>query len=107
MVKAFRIGNTADLARVRGYPADAYLLDAAVPGQHGGTGTRWEWSLLAGVDLGRPVLLAGGLTSDTVASAVAATRPWGVDVSSGIESAPGVKDPARMTAFVTAARLSS
>jgi phosphoribosylanthranilate isomerase len=104
VLKAFRIAAAADLARVRGYPADAYLLDAAVPGQHGGTGATWDWSLLAGVDLGAPVVLAGGLRADTVAAAIAATAPWAVDVSSGIESAPGLKDAARMAAFAAAVR---
>jgi phosphoribosylanthranilate isomerase len=104
VLKAFRIAAAADLARVRGYPADAYLLDAAVPGQHGGTGATWDWSLLAGIDLGAPVVLAGGLRADTVAAAIAATSPWAVDVSSGIESAPGLKDAARMAAFAAAVR---
>lgn len=104
VIKAFRIATAADLARVPGYPADAYLLDAAIPGQPGGTGMSWDWSLLAGADLGAPMLLAGGLRSDTVAAAIAATRPWAVDVASSIESFPGRKDAARMAAFVAAVR---
>ena len=104
VVKAFAITSAAGLAQVRGYPADAYLLDAAVPGQTGGTGIAWDHHLLVGVQLDRPVILAGGLKPNTVAAAIAATAPYGVDVASGIESVPGIKDPALMAAFVAACR---
>lgn len=104
VVKAFAITSAAGLAQVRGYPADAYLLDAAVPGQAGGTGIAWDHHLLVGVQLDRPVILAGGLKPNTVAAAIAATAPYGVDVASGIESVPGIKDPALMAAFVAACR---
>lgn len=104
VIKAFRIAVAGDLDRIRGYPADAYLLDAAVPGSHGGTGTAWDHSLLAGRDLGVPVILAGGLTPDNVAAAIAAIRPYAVDTASGVESAPAIKDAGRMRAFVAAAR---
>jgi len=85
----------------------AVLLDAAVPGQHGGTGQTADWSAAAGLRkaLGLlPVLLAGGLTPDNVGAAVKTVRPWAVDVASGVESAPGVKDPVRMAEFVAAVR---
>jgi phosphoribosylanthranilate isomerase len=104
VIKAFRIADAASLAAVRGYPADLYLLDAAVPGQSGGTGSAWDHGLLAGVDLGRPLMLAGGLNPGNVAAARARVRPAWVDTASGIESAPGIKDAARMTAFVAACR---
>jgi len=104
VVKAFAIRTAADLDAVVGYPADAYLLDAAVPGQAGGTGVAWDHHLLRGRHLGRPVVLAGGLGPDNVADAVAAVAPFAVDAASGIESAPGRKDPARMAAFVHALR---
>lgn len=104
VIKAFRIATPSDLERARGYPADALLLDACVPGQVGGTGVAWDHRWLAGLDLGAPVLVAGGLTPATVATAIRATRPWGVDTASGVESAPGIKDAARMAAFVAAAR---
>lgn len=104
VIKAFRVGSPADLQRIRGYPADAYLLDASVPGALGGTGVAWDHRWLAGADLGAPVVLAGGLTPANVAAAVAATRPWAVDTASGVESAPGLKDAALMRAFVAAAR---
>ncbi len=104
VVKAFAIRTAADLDAVVGYPADAYLLDAAVPGQAGGTGVAWDHHLLRGRDLGRPVVLAGGLGPDNVAAAVAAVAPFAVDAASGIESAPGLKDAGRMAAFVRALR---
>lgn len=100
VIKAFAVRTAADLARVRGYPADAYLLDA--PG--GGSGEAWDHALLGEQSLGRPLILAGGLRPDTVAAAVARIRPWAVDVASGIESAPGIKDAAMMRAFASAAR---
>ena len=104
VLKAFAVRGPEDLDAIHGYPADAYLLDAAVPGQAGGTGVAWDHHLLVGRDLGRPVVLAGGLTPETVGPAAAAVRPWAVDVASGIESAPGLKDAGRMAAFVRALR---
>jgi phosphoribosylanthranilate isomerase len=104
VIKAFPVKDRAVLATLRGYPADAYLLDAAVPGVKGGTGVAWEHGMLADARLDRPVILAGGMKADTVASAVAVARPYAVDVASGIESAPGVKDPAAMAAFIAACR---
>lgn len=104
VIKAFRIGSAADLARLRGYPADAVLLDAAVAGSHGGTGVAWDHRWLAGVALDVPVFLAGGLHPGNVAAAARTVHPWAVDAASGVESAPGIKDPALMTAFVRALR---
>jgi phosphoribosylanthranilate isomerase len=105
VVKAFAIADATDVARVRGYPADAYLLDAKVPGLAGGTGTAWDWSLLAAAaNLGAPIMLAGGLTPANVAAAIAATAPFAVDTASGVESTPGIKDAAAMAAFVAAVR---
>jgi phosphoribosylanthranilate isomerase len=78
------------------------ILDASPNGQHGGSGVAFDWRLAEG--LGRPVVLAGGLTPENVADAVAIVRPWGVDVSSGIETVPGVKDHDRMRRFVEAVK---
>ena len=95
-----RVGAGLDLS---GVPEGAVpLLDAAVAGRHGGTGRSFDWSLAAALD--RPFVLAGGLTADTVAGAIEIARPWGVDVSTGIESAPGRKDHAQMRRFVEAVR---
>lgn len=102
VTKAFAIASFADLAVIRGYPADSYLLDTKVPGQAGGTGQAWDWSLLTGLDLGAPIVLAGGLTAANVATAIAAVRPYAVDTASGIEDAPGHKDPTLIAAFLAA-----
>jgi phosphoribosylanthranilate isomerase len=88
----------------RGCPPAAVLVDAFVPGEFGGTGHRAPWHLLTGFDPGVPVILAGGLTPDNVADAIRAVRPAGVDVASGVESSPGVKDPGKVRAFIQAAR---
>lgn len=85
---------------------DAWLLDAAVPGAFGGTGKRVDWDLAAEVvrRSPRPVILAGGLDPDNVAEAIARVRPSAVDVSSGVESSPRVKDWGKVRAFIKAAR---
>ena len=70
----------------------------------GGTGHRAPWELLAGFAPGVPLVLAGGLTPENVADAIRAVRPWGVDVASGVESAPGKKDAGKVRAFVAAVR---
>jgi phosphoribosylanthranilate isomerase len=104
-IKAFRIRDAASLERLRKYPTHAWLLDAFTPGQLGGTGHSFDWTLaVAATRLGRPIFLAGGLTPENVAGAVAVVNPYGVDVSSGVESAPGRKDPEKMRAFVRAAK---
>jgi phosphoribosylanthranilate isomerase len=73
-----------------------------VPGQHGGTGQTAPWELLAGLDLGVPIVLAGGLTPDNVAEAIRVVRPYAVDVASGVESEPGSKDSEKLKRFVEA-----
>ena len=104
-LKAFRIRDAASLAALPSHPADAWLLDAWSPAAPGGTGERFNWDLaVAARKLGRPIFLAGGLTPENVAGAVRQVQPFGVDVSSGVESAPGVKDAAKIHAFVAAAK---
>ncbi len=102
VIQGIRVDGPAALDRARASDADMVLLDAAVAGMHGGTGTAFDWSLLEDGRLGRPFALAGGLRPDTVAGAVARTAPLLVDVSSGVESAPGVKDHALVAAFLAA-----
>lgn len=107
-VPAFRVKDSADLDAIRRFvsrcqPA-AVLVDSYVAGEMGGTGHQAPWHLLAGFDPGVPLILAGGLTPDNVAEAIRLVKPWGVDVASGVESAPGRKDPDKVRAFVQAVR---
>lgn len=104
-MKAFRMRDARALEELRRYATDAYLLDAWSPEIRGGTGEQfnWEWAIQA-QKLGKPIFLAGGLTPENVAEAVKRVRPFGVDVSSGVESAPGKKDPAKVKAFIEAVR---
>ena len=82
----------------------ALLVDAAVKGVYGGSGVTADWSAAAELAKTYPLLLAGGLTPENVADAVRQVKPWGVDVASGVESEPGRKDAAKMSAFIKAVR---
>jgi len=83
--------------------ARGLLLDAYVTGVPGGSGVRFDWSLIP-ADVGLPVVLSGGLDPDNVADAIRQVRPWAVDVSSGVESAKGIKDPQRVRDFISGVR---
>ena len=82
----------------------ALLVDAHIKGAYGGTGETGDWALAKHVATQAPILLAGGLNPKNVAAAVRAVNPWGVDVASGIESSPGIKDPSKILAFIAAVR---
>jgi phosphoribosylanthranilate isomerase len=99
--KAFR-GVPADLNGFARVNAPAFLLDASVQGAYGGTGITSDWNGAAELAKKYPLILAGGLTPENVAEAVRQVKPWGVDVASGVESAPGEKDIAKMSSFVKA-----
>lgn len=105
-IKAFRVRERADLEGLAEYAgAAAFLLDAFVPGRPGGTGERFPWDLAVEAKrFGVPVIVAGGLSPENVALCVRTTRPYGVDVSSGVEFEPGRKDPERVRAFIAAAK---
>ncbi len=98
-----RVGRD-DLARLDGLPGDALHFDTSVAGVSGGTGTTFDWSVLDAVPRSRPIVLAGGLTPENVASAVRRVKPDVVDVASGVESAPGIKDRSKIAAFVREVR---
>lgn len=100
-VKAVPMGSHADVLEYtrRHAGAAALLLDSHSAGQSGGTGVSFDWNSLPKLD-GPPVILAGGLNPSNVASAIRIVRPYGVDVSSGVETKPGIKDEAKMAAFV-------
>ncbi|HRK91396.1 MAG TPA: phosphoribosylanthranilate isomerase [Anaerolineales bacterium] len=85
--------------------APTMLIDASVKGVYGGSGVTADWTAAAELAKKYPLLLAGGLTPENVADAVRQVRPWGVDVASGVESAPGEKDAGKMSAFVKAVRV--
>jgi phosphoribosylanthranilate isomerase len=104
VIKAVRVRSRATLQAAAAYHTDFLLLDAHVEGVPGGTGQTIDWDLVRQAKLGAPLLLSGGLNADNVAEAIAATQPFAVDVASGTESAPGVKDPARLQAFYEAVR---
>jgi phosphoribosylanthranilate isomerase len=109
ILKACPIGSAEDVAHVANYAecADRILLDAKPPkgaDRPGGLGDTFDWGLLKALDPELGFMLSGGLTPDTVAAAIKATHPMGVDVSSGVEKAPGVKDAALIRAFITNAR---
>ena len=104
-IKAFRIRDAASLQATGAYSGETWLLDSYVAGQLGGTGARFNWDLaVEAVRSRRPVILAGGLTPENAAEAVRQVRPYGLDVSSGVESAPGLKDAAKVHAFIAAAK---
>ncbi|MCA9586504.1 MAG: phosphoribosylanthranilate isomerase [Myxococcales bacterium] len=102
--KALRVASIADVARAADYAGEYLLVDAKVDGALGGTGHTFDWSLVTDLAAARKLTLAGGLTPENVAEAARAVRPFCVDVASGVELAPGRKDPARVRAFVEAAR---
>ena len=106
VVKGVRVRGPQDLAALAVYQVSAFLLDSATPG-FGGSGTCFDWSLAAEAACSVPLWLAGGLTVENVAEAVRRVRPKGVDVASGVEAAPGLKDLARVRAFIRNAKTAS
>ena len=104
VIKALRVRSAADVRAAKTYRTDYHLLDAYRPGRAGGTGESFDWELTAGHSGGIPLILAGGLQPRNVADAIAAARPFAVDVASGVEAEPGRKDPELLREFFDAAR---
>ena len=96
--------NEDDIERAARLRVDTVLVDAVLAGARGGTGKRCDWNLAAKLAQRRRIILAGGLTPENVAEALQTVTPWGIDVSSGIEQAPGVKNQDRMRQFIRRAR---
>jgi phosphoribosylanthranilate isomerase len=103
VIKAVRVAGPGDFQDLERFHTDFHLLDTAARGLRGGTGETWDWALAARRRRKIPMILSGGLTAENVAAGIEAVDPWAVDVSSGVEAAPGVKDPGKLAAFVAAA----
>jgi phosphoribosylanthranilate isomerase len=105
IIKSIAFDDDASFERAAGLPSHVtVLVDAADRVKRGGTGVSADWQRAASLSAERPIILAGGLTAANVSTAIQAVRPWAVDVSSGVESAPGVKSDERLRAFFAAAR---
>jgi phosphoribosylanthranilate isomerase len=104
--KAVRIGSASDVTLARSFEGERVLVDAKVSGQLGGTGATFDWTLVRDFSKSRKVILAGGLTPENVREAIRVVDPWGVDVASGVEREPGIKDPLKVLAFIAAVRAS-
>jgi len=105
--KALRVAGPEALLEARRFAGEELLVDASVPGQVGGTGQRCDWEIAAAIARERTMSLAGGLRPENVAEAIARVRPAWVDVASGVERAPGVKDLDRVEAFIRAVQAAS
>ena len=104
-MKAFRIKDSSSLNDLQNYATDAWLLDSYVADKLGGTGEKFNWDLARQAkQFGRPIFVAGGLNPSNVADAIRQVDPYGVDVSSGVEAAPGRKDLEKVRAFIEAAK---
>jgi phosphoribosylanthranilate isomerase len=102
VIKACRVQEPASLAALQDFPADYYLLDSFSAG-YGGSGQLFPWEWLSGIDSSK-IILSGGLRADNVAAAIGKIKPFGVDVCSGVESRPGVKDHGKLKEFIAAAK---
>ena len=102
--KAVAIEDAADARKAASFPGERLLVDTKISGASGGTGKVFDWQLVTDLAKSRQLILAGGLSPTNVAAAVRVLAPWGVDVASGVEFVPGVKDPELVTAFVLAVR---
>lgn len=106
VIKAFRVGSESKRDDFSPYDdlVHGYLLDTYVKGNAGGTGSRFDWNIIERLDLQRPIILAGGLSPDNVEEAICSVSPFGVDVNSGVEIEPGIKDHSRISEFVRKVR---
>lgn len=102
VIKAFPVKEEQSLSGIDRFPADFYLLDSWSPG-YGGSGSAFPWSWLKGLS-GDKLILSGGLDADNVSEAIRTVRPYGVDICTGVEAKPGIKDHAKLKAFILAAK---
>jgi phosphoribosylanthranilate isomerase len=104
VMKAFRVRGMETVAQLRQYRVSAFLLDAYCPESYGGTGKSFDWDCAVAAKAEGAIVLAGGLDPDNVAAAVAKVTPYAVDVSSGVESLPGIKNPEKVRRFIRQAK---
>lgn len=107
VIKAFRVTDLQSLRQMGKYPVTGFLLDTFCEDMRGGTGKAFDWNLALPVKKIGPVILAGGLTPRNIGHAVSRVRPYGVDVCSGVEKSPGIKDPEQVRAFLANIRSGS
>ena len=100
VIKAFRVKDLQSIKQLEKYSVSGYLLDTFSDNLHGGTGKIFDWNLALPAKKMGPVILAGGLTARNILQAIRQARPYGVDVCSGVEKLPGVKDPEKVRAFL-------
>jgi phosphoribosylanthranilate isomerase len=105
VIRGFRVGTARDVTEAEGIfrEVDFHLFDTRKKGMHGGTGETWDWSLAARRRSTIPLIASGGLTAENVHEAIEALDPYAVDVASGVEAEPGIKDPEKVRAFIEAA----
>jgi phosphoribosylanthranilate isomerase len=103
-IKALRIKDEQSIGDMHKYDVNAILADAYSPDAYGGTGNTFNWDLLSGIESSERIILAGGLGPENVAEAIKTVRPYAVDVSSGVEVSPGVKDHGKLRRFIEEAK---
>jgi phosphoribosylanthranilate isomerase len=100
VIKAFRVKDLQSIKQLERFPVSGFLLDTFSENLHGGTGKVFDWNLAHPAKKVGPVILAGGLTPRNIRQAISQVRPYGVDVCSGVEKSPGIKDPEKVKAFL-------
>lgn len=104
LIKAVRVKDTVNTEEVELYPVLAILFDKHTDEMYGGTGTSFDWGVLRGIVISKKVILSGGLTPENVSRAIETVRPYGVDVSTGVEDSPGKKNHIKMRKFIEAVK---
>lgn len=104
LIKAVRVKDTVNTEEVELYPVLAILFDKHTDEMYGGTGTSFDWGVLKGIAISKKVILSGGLTPENVSRAIETVRPYGVDVSTGVEDSPGKKNHMKMRKFIEAVK---
>ncbi len=104
LIKALRVKNSVNTDQVELYPVRAILFDKHAEEMYGGTGKSFDWGVLTGINISKKVILSGGLTPENVSGAIEIVKPYGVDVSTGVEDSPGKKNHMKMRKFIEAVK---